>query len=160
MVDGVRQLDFPNGPGSDGIYLAGGDHLVNLVVPSNCTVNSAPRSVNLDVGGLTRDTVEVSLSAECVPEARLRVTAPTTGPLPNVRYTIGLCNDWNCDYYGTAVPLGDLAPNDTLITPVRGMGILEIGNIPSNCVARTQSIQINVKLGDTLDVKFPVQCTP
>jgi hypothetical protein len=161
IVDGLPQLNFQNGPGSGGISVPGGDHLVYLVAPSNCTVQPGPQSVNVAIGGLTRDTVVVPFSAECVQNTgTLRITAPTSGPLPNVPYTIGLCDDWYC-YYGASV-LGQLAPNDTLFAQVQASGadILEISNIPPNCVARDPSIQITVKPGDTLDVKFPVQCTP
>ena len=160
IVDGLPQ--YPTGPGAYGIYVPGGDHLVYVIAPPNCTVKPGPQSVNVTVGGLTRDTVQAPFTVHCIPnEGTLRITAPTTGPLPNAPYHIGLCDDWYC-YYG-ATFLGDLTPNDTLVVQVpgpTGVRILEVTNLPPNCVAQDPSIQVTVAIGDTLDVAFPVSCSP
>jgi hypothetical protein len=97
MVDGARSFFVgPRGPA----YLtrvSAGDHVVSLVAPGNCSVEGDPQSVPVTVGGLIRDTVEVTFSVSCVPRdpGRLRITAPTTGPIPTAPYSVWICN-WSC----------------------------------------------------------------
>ncbi len=58
-------------------YLApvlAGDHIVSLVAPSNCSVETDPQSVTLTSGGLIRDTVEVTFSVICGARVRRDVT--------------------------------------------------------------------------------------
>ena len=93
-VDGAGHSPVaPGGP----TYLApvlSGDHLVSLVAPSNCSVETDPQSVTLTSGGLIRDTVEVTFS-EVICErgfGTLRITAPTSGPIPAVRFAVGICD--------------------------------------------------------------------
>jgi hypothetical protein len=163
IADALPQLTLPDGPGSGAFFLTGGDHIVRLVAPVNCSVQTKPQPVTVTVGGLTRDTVDVAFSAYCVANVgTLRITAPTTGPVPTTPYSVGIC-DANCengDNGPTAV--GNVVPNDTLIADVRaspGARILELGNVPPNCTTPNFDVQITVNLfGDTLDVEFPVTC--
>ncbi len=63
-----------------------GDHVVSLVAPTNCSIETDSQSVTVTVGSLIRDTVEVTFSVTCVPRvpATLRITAHTTGSIPTV----------------------------------------------------------------------------
>ena len=163
IVDGSPQLNLPNGPGSGAFFLTGGDHLIHLAAPVNCSVETKPQPLTVTVGGLTRDTVHVAFWAHCVANVgTLRITAPTTGPVPTIPYSVGIC-DARCengDYGPTTV--GDVAPNDTLIADVRASPvarILALDNVPPNCATPNLDIPVTINLGDTLDVAFPVTCS-
>ena len=60
-------------------YLTGvpaGDHVVSLVAPVNCSVETDPQSVTVTVGALIRDTVEVTFAVVCQIEyGALKVSA-------------------------------------------------------------------------------------
>ena len=115
VVDGARSVFVrPSGPA----YLtavSGGDHVVSLVAPGNCSVEGDPHSVVVTVGGLIRDTVEVAFSVTCVPGVTrtLRITAPTTGSIPTAPYSVWICRT-DCMGYGSTF-LGGLEPNGTLV---------------------------------------------
>lgn len=160
IADALPQLNLPDGPGSGAFFLTGGDHIVRLIAPVNCSVETNPQPVTVPVGRLTRDTVDVAFSAHCVANvATLRITAPTTGPLPTAPYSVETC-DADCEFgdYGPTF-LGILAPNDTLIADVRASPVarvLKLDNVPLSC--GTPTFRVTANFSDTLDVAFPVTC--
>jgi hypothetical protein len=188
IVDGTRQAQPLTGSDSDAIFVSGGDHLVQLEAPGQCSVVTAPQSVNVTVGELVRDTVEVKFAVNCTvspPRASgtVLITAPTTGSLPStshyiVRYThlgawdyaraFGSLSD------GSWPVLGPLDPNGTLVTDLEASTEsgadpywydFELTNVPSNC--RVQNPIPNpgpyyfvIPAGDTLHIEFTVACAP
>ena len=51
-----------------------GDHIVSLIAPAPCSVNTGPQSVTVTRGSLTRDTVEVDFSVTCVSPPSVNIT--------------------------------------------------------------------------------------
>jgi hypothetical protein len=154
-VDGARHYYIKQRP----VYVRGvaaGDHLVSLGVPSNCVVEPDSHAVTVTAGTLTRDTVEVTFSVDCV--IGLQVTAPTTGPIPRSKYRVYLCGDFYCDHLLGS--LGEVAPNDTLIAqvdPGRYWPIL--GNLARNCHMELHARhEIRVVPGALVSVELPVVC--
>ena len=163
MVDGARSSFVgPSGPA----YLTAvpaGDHVVSLVAPGNCSVEGDPQSVALTVGGLIRDTVEVTFSVTCVPRVpgRLRITAHTTGSLPTARYSVWICRS-DCMSYGSSF-LGELEPNGTLVSnPEPGRYGLILRDVPARCSVRgnPSSFSFTVTYGATIDIEYRVRCSP
>jgi Tol biopolymer transport system component len=73
MVDGATPV--PVGRGAPG-YVAGvsvGDHVISIIPPSNCSVETDPQSVTMTAGSLVRDTVEVAFSVSCARPTRPRI---------------------------------------------------------------------------------------
>jgi hypothetical protein len=167
MVDGATR--FPVGP-ADRAYLAGvpaGDHVVSLSAPANCSVGTDPQSVTVTVGTLVRDTAELSFSVRC-PPGTLRVTAPTTGPIPAHQYSVWLCYDsYSCNYHFPARRLGSLAPNDTLIAEVDPgtywLHLEDLVNcqvvVPNPRHGSNPRRDIAVGTGQLVTVSFPVVCS-
>ena len=89
-MDGARS--FFVGP-SEPAYLTAvpaGDHVVSLVAPANCSVETDPQSVTVTAGGLIRDTVEVTFSVTCVPRSRDATgQRSTTGSIPTDAIAFG-----------------------------------------------------------------------
>jgi hypothetical protein len=142
-----------------------GDHEVSVVAPSNCSVETDPRTVTVTAGGLVRDTVEVGFSVTCEQQfGRIRVTAPTTGSIPaGHRYEVILCSSrgFTCPYY--PIPLGALAPGDTLIARFGIIDVsIELKNIPANCQVQTANPTpfFTIPPNAIHDVRFPVVCGP
>ena len=72
IVDGVQQSQFltssePEAIFVEPIFVSGGDHLLSLTAPSNCSGGAAPQIVNVTVGGLVRDSVAVNFAVSCTP---------------------------------------------------------------------------------------------
>jgi hypothetical protein len=73
FVDGVQQSSQfhtssePEAIFVEAIFVSGGDHLLSLTTPSNCSVEAGPQTVNVTVGGLVRDTVGVNFAVSCTP---------------------------------------------------------------------------------------------
>ena len=65
IVDGQRH--FPVGLSGPAYLTAvsAGDHVVSLAAPANCLVETGPQPVTVTVGGLIRDTVQVTFSVVC-----------------------------------------------------------------------------------------------
>jgi hypothetical protein len=167
LVDGARSFFVE--PGSPA-YLAtvpAGEHVVSLVPPDNCSLETGPQSVTVSGGGLIRDTVEVTFSVTCVQRipATLRITAPTTGPIPAQSYSVWICEPrYDCIFYPvTWTLLGTLVPNDTLMASVEpGRYQLRLRDIPAQCRVRGLSFTnlFTVTNNDTLDFTFKVACSP
>ena len=160
-VDGATP--FPVGLGGPA-YLGGvpaGDHVVSLSVPAGCSGETGSQSVTVTAGSLIRDTVEVTFSVACV--ATLRITAPTTGTIPQDKYSVWLCgrDPYYC-IYGGQTRLGRLAPNGILLAEV-GPNIrrLYLTDLPSNCRVGVPNPthEFTLAPGDTLDIAFPVKCS-
>jgi hypothetical protein len=143
-----------------------GDHVVSLVPPPNCSVETDPQPVTVTGGALIRDTVHVTFQVICEPGfGTLRITAPTTGPIPTHDYIVFLCDSgdiYDCVYFFN-LRLGDLAPNDTLVARVAvGTHRLLLEGIPANCTLARNILtgSFMVAVGDTLDFEFKVTCSP
>jgi hypothetical protein len=166
-------------PGSR-YYLAGipaGDHVISLASTFRCSVDTRSQAVHVTAGGPVRDTVEVDFSVTCSRSAitlgTLRISAPTTGPLPpstrySVWYSTGLWDDLGAEW----TLLDTLAPNGTLVAKVPASGsrvnlldyVLDLRDLPANCSARggTPDPQNGFLVAprDTLDLVFTVTCAP
>jgi len=158
MVDGA--MESPLQPGSPA-YIAlvpPGDHVVSLQPPSNCSVEDDDQLASVSAGELTRDTVDLTFSVSCVLNSgTLRITAPTTGRVPAGQYSV-----WDCYYFYCYYPefLGNLAPNDTLITRViAGSHSLLLYDVPARCDVSYPPTPLTLLPGDTLDVEFQVRCS-
>jgi hypothetical protein len=74
-------------------------------------------------------------------------------------------SNWYCYYNGPSF-VGNLAPNGTLLVPVDGapgLGYsLELRDVPANCRVQVPNPTafIIATDGETLDVEFPVACSP
>lgn len=162
QVDGG--IPFPVGTGQPGYKsgVAPGTHVVTLTAPLYCTVDEPTRSVTVVAGGPVRDTVEVTFSVRCEPTG-FRITAPTTGPIPDRPYSVWICDTgWYCYYNGPSF-LGNVAPNGTLLAPVSaGLSYyLELRDVPDNCLAEPSSTgALTVTFGGTVNVEFRVTCSP
>jgi hypothetical protein len=171
LVDGERSFFVGTaGPA----YLTGvpdGEHPVLLRAPPNCSVENSPQSVRVATGGLVRDTVGVIFSVTCVPRVpgTLRITAPTSGPLPTQAYSVWLCKPrYDCWFYPvTWRRLGSVLPNDALVTPVdAGRYQLQLRNVPANCTVRSQgggpsgiTKSFTIPYGGAVDIEFKVTCS-
>ena len=151
-------------------YLPGvpaGNHVVSLVPPVNCSVKDGSRSVTLTAGDLIR----VAFSVTCVPFlGTVRITAPTTGPIPNsTRYRVMHEEYGVWDYGGDFTDLGTLEPNGTLVVQTamdKWGGIywhdFTMWDVPATCIVQgpNPTERDTLTFGDTLDVEFPVTCSP
>jgi hypothetical protein len=153
----------PSGPA----YLTAvppGDHVVSLVAPPNCSLETDPQSVSVTAGGLIRDTAEVTFSVACVPRVsgRLRITAPTTGPIPTAPYSVWICRvTYDCIFYGTWTFFSALEPNDTLVAnPEPARYQLRLLDVPSGCRVRPSilSPEFTITENATVDIEFRVRC--
>jgi hypothetical protein len=148
------------------VYLSpvsAGGHSVSLVVPDNCSVQSNPRSVTITVGGLTRDTADAAFTVACgATTTALRVTAPTTGPVPpdddyfDGSFRVLLSAPWDFP-----IELGRLEANGTLVAPVLpGVYQLQLV-VPGGCVVTVTNPTpvFTVAPGSTLEFEIPVECS-
>jgi hypothetical protein len=163
MVDGSRSFSVRPGRRAYLTAVSAGDHVVSLAAPANCSVEGDRQSVTVAVGGLIRDTVEVAFSVTCVPRVpgRLRITAPTTGPIPTAPYSVWICRE-NCMSYGSTF-LGALVPNDTLVSnPQPGRYGLLLRDVPGRCNVQgnAQSFSFTVTYDATIDIEYRVRCSP
>jgi hypothetical protein len=144
-----------------------GGHSVSLLLPDDCSVQRNPRSVTVTVGGLSRDTADAAFLVACgaTTTTALRVTAPTTGPVPpdddyfDGSFRVLLLGP---DPWDFPAELGRLEPNGTLLAPVLpGHYQLQL-QVPGSCyvtVANPTSV-FTIGLGSTLDFEIPVDCSP
>jgi hypothetical protein len=147
--------------------IPGGDHVVSLVAPTNCSVETDPQSVTLTVGGLIRDTVEVTFLVTCTSRstATLRITAPTTGRIPAGDYSVWICDarEYYCRYGGFGSwRLGALAPNGSLAAePAPGDYVVRLRDVPARCSLLNDNGRFaDVQAGRTANVEFTVTCSP
>jgi hypothetical protein len=188
VVDGLRQSQHLTESESIGIFVSGGDHLVQLEAPGQCSVVTAPQSINLTVGGLIRDTVEVNFAVTCTPSppgvpGTVVVTAPTTGSLlSTTHYTVQYTHLGAWDYArafgslsdGSWPVLGSLDPNGTLVADVAASTDsgadpywydFQLTDVPANCrvqnpIPKPGPYYFAIPAGDTLHIEFTVTCTP
>lgn len=146
------------------LHVGPGTHVVSLVPPSNCSVSTPPQEVTVTAGGLVRDTVEVRFSVTCEDAfGYVRVTVSTSGTPRSSSYVVWMC-DWADSYYchySTHTRLGNVDPNDTLISAVEG-GVHRawLENI-SDCggtTAYNPSAPFTVTDGDTVSVSLRARC--
>jgi hypothetical protein len=160
-VDGSVQVAIQPGRSSFVEPVTGGQHVVQLSHPSGCSVpDGHARLVAVTVGTTVRDTVEVRYLVIC-PAGTLRVTAPTTGPVPQQPYRVSICYIADYCYYPWVWDsLGALEPNGLLLaSPRPGSYWLELGNLPEKCAVdgfNPRSIEIP---RDSV-VEFAVVCSP
>jgi hypothetical protein len=141
--------------------VSGGDHLVSLNAPFNCSIDTSPQSVTLATGGIRPDTVEVTFTVVC--QTVLRIMTVTTGPIPTRKYVVWQCGlDVYYCYYGLRTRLGSVAANDTLVVQVDpGTFRLLLTDFPSGCqVSRNPTEPIAIAAGGTRDVTFRLLCAP
>jgi hypothetical protein len=159
-------------------YLSGfpsGDHLISLVGPPNCTVETAPQPVTLPAAGPTSDTVVVTFAASCT--ARLgtvRVGTTTSGPVPSsTRFTITYEHFGAWDYGGSVDTLGEVDPNGILVADVRASYWSGADpywyffrvELPPNCSVRTFDEPYPqggfvIEAGDTIEFGYEIGCLP
>jgi hypothetical protein len=130
-------------------------------------VETGPQTVTVTVGTPIRDTANVTFSVICREGfGTLRITAPTTGPIPAHDYIVFLCDSGDLYYctYFNPIRLGALAPNGSLLAKVpSGIHRLLLWGVPSNCSVGRRSHPTEpfmVTAGATLDIAFPVRCSP
>jgi hypothetical protein len=161
LVDGASPFPVPLSGPAYLAHVAAGYHVVSLSAPDNCSVETDPQPVTLTAGGLIRDTALVTFSVHCRQAfGTLRITVPTTGPTPNERYMVLYCDA--ATYVTMCGDAGRVAPNDTLMARIPAWDrerFLHLRNIPANCRA-ADPIGFTLAVGDTLDLTFPVTCSP
>jgi hypothetical protein len=143
--------------------VAAGEHVVSLVAPVNCSVETDPQPVTVTAGGLIRDTAYARFSVTCTQGfGRIRITAPTTGPVPaGHRYDVIVCTNRGFICPWEPILRRKLAPNDTVIARY---GIIEVSvelmNIPASCRVQTANPTpfFTIPANSILDVRFPVVC--
>lgn len=163
MVDGGHAFTILPGTPRYIAAVAAGEHIVSLVAPANCSVETNPRSVAVTTGGLVRDTAFVGFSVTCTQGfGRIRITAPTTGLVPaGHRYDVIVCTNRGFICPWEPILQRQLAPNDTLIARY---GIIEVSvelkNIPANCRVQIANPTpfFTILADSTRDVRFPVVC--
>lgn len=178
MVDSASPLSLVPGQAAYWSGVPAGDYVVSLpIVPDNCSVETDPQTATVTVGELIRDTVEVVISVTCAPReasGNLRITAPTTGPVPNsTRYEVWYEHYGYWDYGGSWTFLGDLDPNGTLGATVAASTwsgadpywySFQLRGIPANCSAEDPhpypAPGFTITYGDVLDIEFRVTCSP
>jgi hypothetical protein len=173
VVDETKELPVdPSAPS----YLtgaSGGDHVVSLDAPPNCSVENSPQSVTVTTGGLVRDTVEVRFSVTCTNvHGNLQITAPTTGLVPpSTRYRVMHETYGYWDYGGPVTELGFLDPNGTLVAHVdtgedwaNYWHWFYLADVPSNCNVSDPHPYPNpgfhIGDGQVLHVEFEITCPP
>jgi hypothetical protein len=143
--------------------VAAGDHVVSLVAPDNCSVETDTQSVTVTAGGLIRDTAYVGFLVTCTQQfGRIRITAPTTGPVPaGHRYDVIVCTNRGFICPWEPILRRKLAPNDTLIARYGTIEVsVELKDIPANCRVQTANPTpfFTVPANSIRDVPFPVVC--
>lgn len=166
-VDGASPFRVGPGAPTYRTRVPPGDHVLTMVPPTNCSVETGPQSLTITAGGLIRDTVEVTFLVSCRSrsEATLRLTAPTTGRIPARDYSAWICDarEYYCRYGGFGSwRLGVLAPNGILVAePAAGNYVVWLRDVPARCsVLNDNSRLADIQAGRTLDVVFAVACSP
>jgi hypothetical protein len=173
LLDGADLLLVSRGGPYYLTEVPAGDHVVALVRgPGNCSVDPESQPVTLTAGRLVRDTVAVEFSVACTrPPQRsgfVRITAPTTGALPNsIRFDIWYDHYSYWGYGGTPALLGAIEPNGSLVLelPASHAGGGDpywydfwLRDVPSRCSVRPISIHTPIMSGETLDLEFALTC--
>lgn len=169
-----------------------GDHVISLLGSASCSVvDPDSKPATMTTGALVPDTIRVHFIVTCVPPqgttGTLKVTAPTTGPLPNMtRYTV--CY-WHTDPWGysrlsdttgtgacyglEASFLGSIEPNGTLVADLTAGSsnpdyfwyYFSLTDVPANCSVQAPipdpgPYYFSIPAGDTVHVEFAVTCSP
>jgi hypothetical protein len=136
-----------------------GDHVVALVQPANCSVETNPQSVTLTGGATARDTAEVSFSVSCTErQGGLGILVTTTGTPPPHDYAVWACwtGDFYCAFY--AYHLGALPPNGALVTEIEpGTWDIWLEDVPTTCVVDGPRT-VTIRMGETRDLVYRVSC--
>ena len=133
-------------------------------LPAALSCRGCRATVNVTAGAVVRDTASAVFRVTCEP-TRIRITAPTTGPLPAVEYEAWACDFTNyyCYYYGPSL-LGTVPPNGALVARIEpgASYSIELRDLPAACeVTSSSPVQPPVaEPGDTLSVEFQVECSP
>jgi hypothetical protein len=148
-----------------------GEHDVALLgAPENCLLDPMAQLVTVTAGTLMRDTVAAEFSLTCPRPppvlGTVRITAPTTGPIPSsTQYTVWYESYGYWDYGGTSVLLGTLMPNDSLLANLpASTGVpywydFRLKDVPPNCRVRPPyRFHDLIMPRDTLDIEFVVTC--
>jgi hypothetical protein len=160
-IDGVKSFPVAASRPTYVRGISGGDHLISLSAPFNCSIDTSPQSVTLATGGISPDTAEVTFTVIC--QTALRIMTITTGPIPTKKYVVWQCGlDVYYCYYGLRTRLGSVAANDTLVVQVDpGTFRLLLTDFPSGCqVSRNPTEPIAIAAGGTRDVTFRLLCAP
>jgi len=158
-LDGVTRSPLQSGEPEYMMDVMAGHHVVSVSAPG-CSVETNPQSVTVTAGSLTRDTVRISFSATCVRTGNLRITAPTTGPIPGERYEVWTCSGPGCFYDYDVHFVGKVKPNGVLFAN-HEPGTYHIWMyLPANCRPQSFDKQFTLLRGDTLNLELPVACSP
>lgn len=160
-LDGATQFPLNSGGPEYMMGVPAGHHVVSASA-TGCSVETNPQSVTVTAGSLTRDTVRVSFSATCVRTGNLRITAPTTGPIPSQRYEVWTCSGSNCFYDYDVHFVGKVTPNGVLFANHEPGTYHVWMYLPVNCRPQFNSFdkQFTLLRGDTLNLELPVACSP
>ena len=175
-LDGTEPFYVPPGGPHYMTDMSAGEHVVSLIGPANCLVETGPLSVTVTVGSLARDTVEVTFSVTCgLPVGGVRITAPTTGLMPGTaHYRVMYEHYGYWDYGSASTELGTLDPNGSLFAELTVSGalgshlywyIFYLRDVPANCYVQSPYPNplvggVVITFGDTLDLEFQVDCSP
>ena len=165
LLDGGRRFSVLLSRPSYMTAVPAGEHVVSLVAPGNCSAETDSQSVTVTAGGLTRDTAYVGFLVTCTQGfGRIRITAPTTGPVPaGHRYEVIVCTNRGFICPWEPILRRKLAPNDTLIARYGTIDVsVELKNIPAGCRVQTANPTpfFTVTANSIRDVPFPVVCGP
>ena len=137
--------------GSVILDVGSGSHTFHLLdLAANCVVpGGSPITVNLPA----TDTVEVRFDITCAPAASIRVSAPTTGVLPDDEYYVYLDNQAGVPVSpGTTLDLGMV---------LAGQHIVSLGDVSPNCSVTGGNPRVITVTADVAqDVVFQVTCDP
>jgi hypothetical protein len=137
--------------GSVLVNLSPGPHHFQLLdLSENCVVyGGSAQTIDLPVS----DTVDVVFNVTCSPAGTVRVTAPTTGALPDDGYALFLDNGGGVGFAATESLTFEAVP--------AGQHFLTLGDVSPACQVAGQNPRvITVSADATTDVVFQVSCDP
>jgi hypothetical protein len=177
MLDGYSVLVLLPG-GQSYVDVAPGDHLISVGGTSRCVVAPGSHPITVTVGAVVRDTEEVHFSVTCGPPegptGRVRITAPTTGSIPeSTHYRVQFSHYEYWGYGGPVGLLGTLAPDgdltvDLLASQSSGADPywywFALDGVPSNCSVLAPWTDplpaFMIAPGAFVEVAFVVTCPP
>jgi hypothetical protein len=148
--------------------VSGGEHVLALDLPANCSSAVDQAVASVSVGAGVRDTVEIVFPTGCEPgTGTLRVSTRTTGSFPPFDPYYGsplrvlLLSDYSW-YYPSTTDLGGILPNGLLGADVpSGDYQLYISNVPGTCLVVPATTGVfTLRTVDTLHFEFRITCPP